>query len=401
MSNEVKEQIMRETSEAIDRETPSYAEWSPGDPEVYNDDGTMKPPEDVFRSKYRATKYVLEVMNAYRDGADAETVCYPTGFANLDELLDGGLYPGLYIMGAVSSLGKTSFMLQMADQIAAQGTHVIYISLEMAATELVSKSLSRLTYQLCEGKTYEAKTARGITSAKRFAKYTEREKKLIGKACSEYTSKIGKNIYFLEGVGDVGVKKIRKFVEDHKKLTGEKAVVMIDYLQILAPHDPRYSDKQNTDKAVLELKRMSRDENIPVIAISSFNRDSYSSEVTMSSFKESGGIEFGADLLIAFQPQGMLRGYRKDVIAKNIETMIACKREKQLRKVEAVILKNRNGATETRTGFGYRPRFNLFEIDDKYKENDSFDADQDDEEWTQIASTNDDPDDDFPDRPWS
>ena len=50
---------------------------------------------------------------------DAETEkkqdSYSTGFGKVDRLLDGGFYPGLYIIGAISSLGKTTFCLQMAD----------------------------------------------------------------------------------------------------------------------------------------------------------------------------------------------------------------------------------------------------------------------------------------------
>ena len=44
--------------------------------------------------------------------------CVSTGFENLDEILDGGFYPGLYIIGAISSLGKTTFALQVADNAA-------------------------------------------------------------------------------------------------------------------------------------------------------------------------------------------------------------------------------------------------------------------------------------------
>ena len=47
--------------------------------------------------------------------------CVSTGFENLDEILDGGFYPGLYIIGAISSLGKTTFALQVADNAAKKG----------------------------------------------------------------------------------------------------------------------------------------------------------------------------------------------------------------------------------------------------------------------------------------
>jgi len=60
----------------------------------------------------------------------------------------------------------------------------------------------------------------------------------------------------------------------------------------LNAHNPNASDKQNTDKTVLELKRISMDYIIPVLAVSSFNRDNYLNPVTMSSFKESGAIEW-------------------------------------------------------------------------------------------------------------
>ena len=53
----------------------------------------------------------------------------PTGYSPLDNLLDGGLYAGLYIVGAISSLGKTTFCLNVADNIAQAGHDVIIFSL--------------------------------------------------------------------------------------------------------------------------------------------------------------------------------------------------------------------------------------------------------------------------------
>lgn len=358
--SDIKDSIIEQTSQAIDGQQENNELQQILDQEKLNKEEDLK----KLKAKAGAVHFLLDVMNM---SENADTSFYPTGFKKLDEVLDGGLYPGLYIMGAISSLGKTTFMLQIADQIAASGTDVLYFSLEMSGPELVSKSISRLTYQLCDGAAYMAKSARGITTPSLFSKYDDREKALIDKANHEYT-KAAKNIYIFEGMGDIGVNKIAEEVMNHRRLTGKKAVVMIDYLQILAPYDPRCSDKQNTDKAVLELKRMSRDFNMPVVAISSFNRDSYSSEVSYSSFKESGAIEYGSDILIALQPQGMLRGNTKTIQNKNIETTRACKMA-LLRKIELVILKNRNGSTEGRVGFSYRPVFNLFDEDPDYKPN--------------------------------
>ena len=306
-------------------------------------------------------------LQDFADGikANAAIDFKPTAFSELDKELDGGLYPGLYILGAISSLGKTTFMLQIADQIAAQGYDVLYFSLEMAATELMSKSISRHTFKLCQGDKSKAKTARGITTTSRYSRYRKAEKQLIDDAIAAYSEYAG-NIYLYEGIGDIGVMQIKQEVAEHKKLTGNTPIVFVDYLQILAPYDMRASDKQNTDKAVLELKRLSRDYKTPVIAVSSFNRDNYANEVNMAAFKESGAIEYGSDVLLALQPQGMKPGSTANDQKHNIALVKKCKASRE-RSVEAVILKNRNGKTGGKVGFIYYALFNCFEQDYGFK----------------------------------
>ena len=300
-----------------------------------------------------------DFVDGIKEGANTSYV--PTGFSELDKELDGGLYSGLYILGAISSLGKTTLLLQIADQIAAAGYDVLYFSLEMAASELISKSLSRLTYLNCDGTTSNAKTARGITTASRYQSYSQTEKELINKAIELYGG-FADHLYIYEGIGDIGVEQIKTLAAEHKALTGNTPIICIDYLQILAPYDMRASDKQNTDKAVLELKRLSRDYKTPVIAISSFNRDNYTSEVNMTAFKESGAIEYGSDVLLALQPQGMKPGYTKTEQKQNADLVKKCKASTQ-RSVEAVILKNRNGKTGGKVGFDYFSLFNCFNQD--------------------------------------
>ena len=73
---------------------------------------------------------------------------YSTGFRHLDAILDGGLYTGLYVLGAVSSLGKTTFCLQVMDNIAKDGNDVIFFSLEMPRDELMAKAISRISMNL-------------------------------------------------------------------------------------------------------------------------------------------------------------------------------------------------------------------------------------------------------------
>ena len=77
-----------------------------------------------------------------------------------------------------------------------------------------------------------------------------------------------------------------------------KPIVIIDYLQIIQG-DPqqRQSTKELIDSNVTELKRLSRSRDIPVFLISSLNRSNYLTPVDFESFKESGGIEYTADVI--------------------------------------------------------------------------------------------------------
>lgn len=281
------------------------------------------------------------------------TTCIPTGFSALDKVLDGGLYEGLYCVGAISSLGKTTIILQIADQIAAAGNDVLIFSLEMARTQLMSKSISRHTYQIAiKGgiDTRNAKTSRGITDGKRYENYSRTEVQLITDAIQAYGG-YAERLYIHEGIGDIGVIQIREAVEKHIRLTGRRPLVICDYLQILAPYSDRSTDKQNTDKAVLELKRISRDFKLPVIAISSFNRDNYKAAVNMAAFKESGAVEYSSDVLIGLQLKG--------AGDKNFDE--TAEKRKTPREVELVILKNRDAGVGDKVLYKYYAMFNVFE----------------------------------------
>ena len=276
----------------------------------------------------------------------------PTGFNQLDRKLEGGLWPGLYIIGAISSLGKTTFGLQIVDQIAREtGRGCLVFSLEMAAFELMAKSISRITDSLASQER-EKKTMRGITAGGRYLNYSETEKALIKAAFDEYGTFAG-NIVIIEGQGDIGVEQIRATVHKYTAAHAGKApIILVDYLQILAPADPRATDKQNADRAVTELKRISRDYKTPVIAISSFNRDNYSTVANMAAFKESGAIEYSSDVLLALQLEG--------VGVKGSDFNVDTAKQAIPRKVELCILKNRNGQTGAKIPFEYDARFNVF-----------------------------------------
>ena len=283
-----------------------------------------------------------------------------TGFPALDVELDGGLYPGLYIVGAISSLGKTSFILQVADQIA-QGdanseADVLIFSLEMSRAELMAKSISRETLIDCVRSGVVplglAKGTLDILNGRRYEMYSNAEIELIERAGRAY-GQYAERIFISEGMGEVGAERIRTAVEKHIRITGRKPVVFIDYLQLLAPVDPHGTDKQNVDRSVVELKRISRDFRLPVVAVSSLNRANYSTPIAFEAFKESGAIEYSSDVMIGLQ----LRG------AGDKSFDVNAAKASEPRRIEAVILKNRNGRTGRTVEYKFYARYNCFEED--------------------------------------
>lgn len=143
-------------------------------------------------------------------------------------------------------------------------------------------------------------------------------------------------------------------------------MIFIDYLQIIAPSNPRATDKQNTDTAVFELKEISKDFSIPIFIISSFNRENYFEPVSMTSFKESGIVEYSADVLFGLQFSNMdyISGEKDKNRKERIIKMLSENNHKKVNKepveIELKCLKNRNG-TPFDIKFKFISNFNCFE----------------------------------------
>ena len=252
-----------------------------------------------------------------------------TGIAGLDKALDGGVHAGLTVLGAVSSMGKTSLMLQMADTLAAAGRNVLFITIEMSRMELIAKSAVRGTMErartLLDGKLPEEKV-RSLISAYR---------KKTGGRVELWEPDAPLTPAFLD-------EKVSAFCEQH-----ENSVLFLDYLQLVAPARAGMTEKQTADAAVAMLKQLARRYDMPVIAASSLNREAYrpgSAEPGMSAFKESGSVEYSADLLLVLK-------YRTDA-DKEIKT--------GPRHLVLTILKNRFGATGESIPLDYEPEKELF-----------------------------------------
>ena len=276
-----------------------------------------------------------------------------TGYENLDNEM-GGLYPGLYAIGGISSVGKTTFCAQLGDQIAAGGTDVLYFSLEQSRLELVSKSIARKTAQ---------RDMNNLVNSLDIRKgYLP---KAVLDAVEDYRNEVGDRLSIVEGNTNTTVKFVCDYVTGYIKRNGKRPVVIIDYLQILQPADED-RNKQKTvremvDGTVFRLRKLARDENIVVIAISSVGRGSYLTPVDFESFKESGGIEFSSDVVLGLQLQCMNDEIfdKTGEIKKKRETVRMAKNAKP-RRIELVCLKNRYGKIDFTCRFDYYPGADLF-----------------------------------------
>ncbi len=286
-----------------------------------------------------------------------------TGFKNLDRE-STGLYPGLYVMGAISSLGKTTFCCQMMDNLAEAGEKVLYFSVEQNRMEMITKSLSRITAKndLRDPVTGCNKDISSITKAVsainiRRGRVTDEVKQAV----KDY-AKIAGNIDIVECGFGTTVEFIKSYVDEYMKTNQEKPVVFIDYLQVLKTQNEKISKQDRMDSIVTCLKKLQSDNDLVIVVISSLNRQNYLAPVDFESFKESGGIEYTADVVWGLQLQVMrsdeLFMKEKDIIKKR-KAVIDAKKAIP-RKVELCCLKNRYGISSYYCAFQYDPRYDLF-----------------------------------------
>jgi len=248
---------------------------------------------------------------------------WKTGFPKLDKALGGGFHADeLIFLGAVSSLGKTNFALQIATNIAENGKDVLIFSLEMSKNALNARTISRYTHIQTVGtdkEKYRLKTRdilNGEVGDLMQGQPLDTQSQVFREAFNA-AGRIADRVRIFIGESDVDVDTIKKAVASHIKTTGNKPFVIVDYLQILqASENAKTSEKRLlTDYDVTQLKVIARDFGIPVLAISAFNRASYLEPVSTSSFRESSGIEYSSDVLLALQFQGM--DYQKHYFTTN------------------------------------------------------------------------------------
>lgn len=270
-----------------------------------------------------------------------------TGFSNIDSKVS--FYPGLYVLGAISSLGKTTFIHQVADQLARAGEHVLFFSLEQTCLEMVTKGVSRLMAQKNLGTAVSAiDIRRGV------------ENDLVLEAMEEYASFTEHEI-ILECNFETQMDDIVRIVKEYISETGVSPVVIVDYLQVIHPSDAKQSTKDAVDSHVRALKNLQKENDLIVVLVSSLNRQNYLTPIDYESFKESGGIEYTADVIWGLQLQVVndeIFDQEKKLKAKREKIRMA-KRAKP-REIEFVCLKNRYGESNYTCKFKYYPQYDYF-----------------------------------------
>ena len=269
----------------------------------------------------------------------------PTGWPELDSVLDG-LMPGLYVLGAISGLGKSTFALQMAEQIARRDKRpVLYFSLEMDIRAIAAKSLSRRIFQNSDRRVQ-------LESRRLMRRWSQAEDP--PPALREALEEMERDCATLHIVtpqdepdpltAEKIVQTADGFFKEHPE--SPPPVVMVDYLQIIPAPTGERDIRAAIDMDVQKLRNLTA-QGMVVLLISSLNRSSYTKPIELSSFKESGGIEYSADVLLGLQFVSVHRPERKD------DGWLQAEKEKSVRDVEISVLKQRYGRSGISIPFRY------------------------------------------------
>lgn len=246
----------------------------------------------------------------------------PTGFRDLDTMTSGLQPNDLIIIAARPSMGKTAFVLNVAQNAAVLEKAVVAVfSLEMSKEQLVMRMLSS------EARVDAQRFRNGFLTRDEWGRLAE----AIG-TLSE--AKI-----FIDdtpGVSPLEMRaKVRRLVAEQRKLD----LIVVDYMQLMTGSGKRNDNRQQEVSQISrELKALAKELGVPVIALSQLSRAPEARNPPrpmMSDLRESGSIEQDADV-VAFI-------YREDYYKKGEGEI----KEEDQNVAEIIISKQRNGPTGT------------------------------------------------------
>lgn len=271
-----------------------------------------------------------------------------SGFDPLDNALGGGFLPGLAFIGASPSMGKTTFVIQMIENIVQrQNKSALIFSLETSKRELIAKDFSRLLFERSKEEGYtQSDFLRGF-------EWDEKTKAAALKAAAIY-QEYADRLYIVDDAG-TAIEDILECAKEYIRESGTVPVICIDYLQLLTSKSNKADDVQGTIKtAVHLLKNFTREYNTIVFVVTAFGRSSAGQKATLESGRDTSNIEYSADYFISLQFTDIENGNT----GSDVDTL----KEKPCREITAKILKNKIGITGTKLQANYHARYNYFEF---------------------------------------
>ncbi|MBD5520150.1 MAG: replicative DNA helicase [Lachnospiraceae bacterium] len=244
-----------------------------------------------------------------------------TGFIDLDYRTAGMQPSDLILVAARPSMGKTAFVLNIAEYVAfKQNQTVAIFSLEMSKEQLVNRLFSM------ESKVDSQHIRTGNLS-------DEEWEKLI-----ESAGLIGKSNLIIDDTPGISISELRSKCRKYKLEHGLEMII-IDYLQLMTGSGRTDSRQQEISDISRSLKALARELNVPVIALSQLSRaveQRPDHRPMLSDLRESGAIEQDADVVMFIYRDDY---YNKDTEKKNIaEIIIAKQRNGPIGTIELVWL---------------------------------------------------------------
>ncbi|MEM9943745.1 MAG: replicative DNA helicase [Planctomycetota bacterium] len=207
-----------------------------------------------------------------------------TGFTDLDRMT-GGLHSSeLVILAARPSMGKTAFAMNIAENVVCKSqAPVLFISLEMAAIELIERMLCSVA------KVNGHRLRNGTLSA-------EDRKRVVSTAGELSTAPL-----FIDDSPTRNVSEIAGAARRIKRRENKLGLIVIDYLQLIQPDQASDPRQEQVAKIARRLKGLARELKTPILCLSQLNRqaeDSRDHRPKLSHLRESGAIEQDADVVM-------------------------------------------------------------------------------------------------------
>lgn len=199
-----------------------------------------------------------------------------TGLDTLDAMTGGLLGGEFYVGGARTSVGKTAFGMGVALNAAEAGARVLVASLEMQELQLAQRiAASRLGLSLIDQRSGDVTTA-DIGRVRSFAA-----------ECRSVPLSI-------TAARRSGMRQLRGIARA-TRAAGGLDLLLVDYLQLIAPSDPRKSTYEQVTETSGALKSLAMELDVPVIALAQLNRQGENEKPRLSHLRDSGAIEQDAD----------------------------------------------------------------------------------------------------------